>query len=160
MGQQKKDGFTLVELLVVIVIIGILTGMLISTLGSTTDKAEATKILSDMKNIKSAAVLYFMDKGLATDKIVNLSEFLSSQYWSDPENSPYQLVLTSQDTAVDWWYVRYSKDSIPDGVQKKLASMDTDVGLLQSINAMASSGQETTVENQYVSGNSVYMRIR
>ena len=60
---NKRPGFTLVELLIVIIIIGILAGMLLLSVGSATDKAEATKIVNAIRNYKSATLMYYADNG-------------------------------------------------------------------------------------------------
>lgn len=68
---RKSKGFTLVELLIVIIIIGILAGMMMLAAGAATDKAEATKIVSNMRNIKAAAVMAYADGGTWTGLITS-----------------------------------------------------------------------------------------
>lgn len=56
-------GFTLIELLVVIVIIGILATLATVTLGSARSKARDARRVSDVKQIQTAAELYYNDAG-------------------------------------------------------------------------------------------------
>ena len=58
-----KKGFTLVELLVVIGIIGILGGVLLASLRGSTDSANNAKCLSNLKSLASACQSYGMADG-------------------------------------------------------------------------------------------------
>jgi general secretion pathway protein G len=61
---RKRWAFTLVEILIVLLLIGILAGALMLVSFSVTAKAEATRIVEDMRAMKSAAMLYYADFGL------------------------------------------------------------------------------------------------
>ncbi|MDR1481090.1 MAG: type II secretion system GspH family protein [Synergistaceae bacterium] len=58
----RRGGFTLVELLIVIMIISILAGMMMLATGSATDSAEAAKLINDLRAAKSAALLLYIDE--------------------------------------------------------------------------------------------------
>ena len=58
-----KKGFSLVELIVVIGIIAILSGVLLATFGGGTASARAARCLSNMKNLASACQTYGMAEG-------------------------------------------------------------------------------------------------
>ena len=61
---RNKRAFTLVEILIVLLLIGILAGSMMLVSFSVTAKAEATRIIEDMRSMKSAAMLYYADFGL------------------------------------------------------------------------------------------------
>ena len=59
--RSKSRGFSLTEILLVIVIIGILAGMSMLAFGRRSEKAEATLILSDLDTVKNAMLAYSME---------------------------------------------------------------------------------------------------
>ncbi|HKV56615.1 MAG TPA: type II secretion system major pseudopilin GspG [Candidatus Binataceae bacterium] len=68
MGLRRKlsrvqDGFTLIELMVVILIIGLLATIVVQNLRSATDKAKRVKAQADIAQIKSALDRYYLDAG-------------------------------------------------------------------------------------------------
>lgn len=58
---KKRKGFTLVELLIVIAIIALLATLVIVSLRSAQEKARDAKRVADVKQIQSAAELYYSD---------------------------------------------------------------------------------------------------
>lgn len=60
---MSKKGFTLVELMIVIVIMGILVAVAIPVYGAVTKNAEKKTCISNMRDIKSTAATYQMQGG-------------------------------------------------------------------------------------------------
>ena len=57
--KNYSKGFTLIELLVVIAIIGILSGIVLSSLSNARTKAFDAKVKGQLSNIRNAAELYY-----------------------------------------------------------------------------------------------------
>jgi len=60
---HPRKGFTLVELLVVMVVVGILAGSLMLLFGSASNRSTATRVVSDLMTLKRASVIFFYDTG-------------------------------------------------------------------------------------------------
>jgi general secretion pathway protein G len=58
---RLRRGFTLIELMVVLVIIGVLAGLIVPSLLDRTDDARATAAKTDVNNIMQALKLYKLD---------------------------------------------------------------------------------------------------
>ena len=59
--EMKRKGFTLVELLIVIVVIGILSAMMMLSSTEAVSSARASNIVSNLRNLKTAALSYYVD---------------------------------------------------------------------------------------------------
>jgi general secretion pathway protein G len=77
--RNRRRGFTLVELLIVIIIIGILSGGMMLVAGRGTATAEATRIVSDMRTAKSAALIYYAEKREWPSAIDDIKDFLDKE---------------------------------------------------------------------------------
>ena len=91
---SNRKGFTLVELLIVIVVIGILAAMMMLSSTEAVSSARATKLISDMTQIKKAINAWYLENyerlgsGAGGDKseigimlngtITRFSEFINS----------------------------------------------------------------------------------
>ena len=58
---KKQEGFTLLELLIVIVIIGILAVLIVPNLASGPQRARDSQRKSDLRNVKTALETYYND---------------------------------------------------------------------------------------------------
>ena len=60
---RKSDGFTLLELMVVVVILGILAGFVVPKIMGRPEEARRTKALVQMQSLETALKLYKLDNG-------------------------------------------------------------------------------------------------
>ena len=84
---NTKSGFTLIELLVVIAIIGLLSSIVFTSLSSARDKAKYAQAQSDISQIKTAMLLYKIDRGELPPPGDNCSAC------SNPPNSSWTSVI-------------------------------------------------------------------
>lgn len=146
MLKRKSKGFTLVELLIVVIIIGILAGMMMLSTGSATAKAEAAKIVANMRNMKSAAVMVYADSNKWPTAIASLDEYIDQKL----EGTNYTLES-------DGAYIKFDVSKVDDKVQESLGKLaSTGVALYTS----AKSG-DITSSDIYINGDTgIYMPVK
>src|SRR4029077_16660908 len=71
--RYNQDGFTLIEIMVVILILGLLATIVVQSLRGAADKAKRTKAQADLAEIKTALDRYYLDNGYypSTDQGLN-----------------------------------------------------------------------------------------
>jgi len=156
---KKRTGFTLVELLIVIIIIGILAGAMLLVAGSGTDKAEATKIVSNLRSLKAAALMYYADYPNTTElnAVANKIDLLKKYMDKTLDSAQYTFTAGSvSGDAVGGWFVGRLAITSP-GVKEKLIPMAEETALL----GKAEIGGDSVVSTDlYKGGEEVYMRAR
>lgn len=102
--RRAAAGFTLIEIMVVVVILGILAAMIVPNVISRIDSAQSTKVKQDIRAIESALKLFRLDRFRYPSTEEGLAALVtppadSSQPWpaggyldrlpTDPWNRPY-----------------------------------------------------------------------
>jgi len=93
----RKKGFTLVELLIVVAIIGVLAGIAIPNFLGARTRAKVAKSFADMDAIGKAEELYYIDhlEYTAVTGDDGLSEdYVGATVWEDPWDNPYKIVTS------------------------------------------------------------------
>lgn len=110
--KNKQQGFTIVELLIVIVVIGILAALVITTFTGIQQKARDTERQTDIKALQGQVEAYYAQKGnYPTRTNVNDSAWrginmkgLDSEALKDPKNSAATGSLAAAVSATGYSY--------------------------------------------------------
>lgn len=163
---RKRGGFTLVELLIVIMIIAILAGMMLLATGSATDTANAARVISDLRSLKAATTIGMLDLGLTDEQILDLASWNSGDpgdknlfmIISDAMDAPlaqtgvaemyvpmpWKVTIDGMERIIvgfniDWSTFDYLKE---ENVQKKLADQAESVGLYNENGELFTAGSD------------------
>jgi general secretion pathway protein G len=68
-ARRKEEGFTLVELLIVIVILGVLAGIVVFAVNGITDRGVTAACKADINSVQVAAEAYYAKNGVYAQNI-------------------------------------------------------------------------------------------
>jgi type IV pilus assembly protein PilA len=80
MHKSSRQGFTLVEIMIVVVIIGLLAAMAIPAFQKVRASSQDKAVLNNLRQLSSAADQYFLEKGATSVSSSELVGTNSSQY--------------------------------------------------------------------------------
>jgi len=133
--QSDYRGFTLIELMVVIVILGILAGLIIPRIMGRPEEAKQLKAKMQIESLETALKLYKLDNGMYPDTEQGLQALIEQpetgivpKNWrkqgylekgrlpKDPWGNEF--VYLSPGTHGDYDIISYGADGVPDGEDK------------------------------------------
>ena len=138
-NNMKRKGFTLVELLIVIVVIGILSAMMMLSSTEAVSSAKASNIVSNLRNLKTAALALYVDSldkwedsaNTTGPTIGNVKGYLNNGAGSDYSN--YYIAFDKNTGAFSErkWYIVYNIGSGSDAtrIKQKLYGRAKSTGL-------------------------------
>jgi general secretion pathway protein G len=144
--KKAQEGFTLIELMIVIVIIGILATLLIPRIMERPEEARRIKAKADIKTIESALKLYKIDTGNYPTTEQGIEALIRKpdtspvpKKWreggylegdavpKDPWGNPYYYTA-SGGAGRDYEIVSYGRDGQPGGTGRDADISSTDLG--------------------------------
>lgn len=125
--KKSQAGFTLIEVMVVVVILGILAAVVVSKVADRPDEAKLVKVKQDILTLESALNLYKLDNDVypTTDEGLEalVEKPASARNWkqggyiarlqNDPWNTPYQYLSPGVNGQIDIY--SFGADKQPGG---------------------------------------------
>jgi len=122
---RARRGFTLIELVVVILILAILAALIVPRVVGRTDDAKRAKAASDIKTLSGLLQLYKTDVGLYPESLLDLrtrpsegadgwrGPYTEREIPTDPWGNEYDYSIASD--GEDFSIVSYGQDGAPGG---------------------------------------------
>ncbi|GAB6100349.1 hypothetical protein JCM16358_22280 [Halanaerocella petrolearia] len=74
----REEGFTLIELMIVIAVIGTLAGIAIPQFGGVRDKADIAAVKSDLRNIQAGLEMYNAEEGEYPASLSDINDYITN----------------------------------------------------------------------------------
>lgn len=122
---RNRRGFTLIELVVVILILAILAALIVPRVVGRGDDAKQSKALSDISALRAQVQMFKNDVGTFPESLFDLrtrpaegadgwrGPYLDRELPNDPWNNPYDYQVNSEGD--DFTIVSYGQDGSPGG---------------------------------------------
>lgn len=95
---SKKKGFTFVELMTVVIIIGILVGIGVPTYRSAVERSRCSFALSVLKSMRSAAIIFYQEnRTFAGMTSVDLEHLAGTTFYSGGSNPHWTFNIVAAD---------------------------------------------------------------
>lgn len=102
---KAKSGFTLVEILIVVVILGILAAIVIPQFTDASTDAKLSSLKSNLQTVRSQIQIYKINNDDAPPTLDGFSAAMVPTYLQKIPNNPFSVGNTVDDgTAGDWMY--------------------------------------------------------
>ena len=156
--KKTRKGFTLVELLIAIIILGALASTMMLSAGNSVAAAKANTIISNMVTIKDAAVMYYSSLHLSAT--VSDFESKAGTYLGDFQlnkrqgSATFNVVARESDSTK--WYVKAvieQSDNDRDAIKDYLARSASKSQLISTIDGSGT-------QYKAADGNTLYMQIK
>jgi len=102
--ERKMRGFTLVELLIVLLVLGVLIGLAVPRYLASVEESKKTTFCSNVRSIMSALEMYRINEGEqypATGSALTASIIKNPDYFSQPPKNPYTNEIMTPTDATD-----------------------------------------------------------
>ncbi len=107
-AKHKQSGFTIVELLIVIVVIAILAAITIVSYGGIQQKAKISTVQSELVNLRQSAELYKVDNGTYPVDNNGLKQiFVNTKLWDLTRTSTRTYMICSSSAAITFVSINY-----------------------------------------------------
>ena len=92
---QKKAGFSLVEIMIAVIIVGILVAIAIPNYSRSFERAKSAQAVQILKTLRSAELAYFSEYQGFFNNLAAMEDFVGGNFYSDDSNPDWDFAITN-----------------------------------------------------------------